>query len=78
MLVMSLATQAQVHLGLFRLTEEPAELNLPGARHAIDLLAMLLEKTKGNLTLEEKRLVENSVTELRFRYVQAAGSGASA
>jgi len=32
---------------------------------------MLHEKTRGNLTLEEQRLVENSLTELRFRYVQA-------
>jgi hypothetical protein len=41
------------------------------ARHSIDLLAMLHEKTRGNLTLEEQRLLENSLTELRFRYVQA-------
>ena len=41
------------------------------ARHSIDLLAILQSKTKGNLTLEEQRLLENSLTELRFRYVQA-------
>jgi len=35
---------------------------------------MLAEKTKGNLTLEEQRLIENSITELRFRYVQVAQS----
>jgi hypothetical protein len=33
---------------------------------------MLLEKTTGNLSLEEQRLLENSLTELRFRYVQVA------
>ena len=38
---------------------------------SIDLLAMLQGKTRGNLTLEEQRLLENSLTELRFRYVQA-------
>ena len=43
------------------------------ARHHIDLLAMLQEKTKGNLTLEEQRALDNSVTELRFRFVQAQG-----
>jgi hypothetical protein len=32
---------------------------------------MLKEKTQGNLTLEEQRLIENSLTELRFRYVRA-------
>ena len=35
------------------------------------MLGVLQEKTKGNLTLEEQRLLENSLTELRFRYVQA-------
>ena len=43
------------------------------ARHTIDLMAMLQEKTRGNLTLEEQRLLDNSLTLLRFRYVQAAG-----
>jgi len=42
------------------------------ARHAIDLLAVLMEKTKGNLILEEQRLLENSLTELRFRFVQVS------
>ncbi|HPQ15604.1 MAG TPA: DUF1844 domain-containing protein [Bryobacteraceae bacterium] len=42
------------------------------ARHYIDLLGVLQEKTRGNLTLEEQRYLENSLTELRFRYVQAA------
>jgi hypothetical protein len=51
--------------------EEPQKPNLAYAKHAIDLLGVLEEKTKGNLTLEEKRMLENSLTELRFRYVQA-------
>ena len=64
--------QAQVQLGLIDLggEDEGAEPNLPLARHSIDLLAMLGEKTKGNLTVEEQRLLENGLTELRFRYVQ--------
>jgi hypothetical protein len=33
---------------------------------------MLEQKTKGNLTVEEQRLIENGLTELRFRYVQVA------
>ena len=40
------------------------------ARHSIDMMNVLLEKTAGNLTLEEQRLLENSLTELRFRYIQ--------
>ena len=34
------------------------------------MLAMLAEKTRGNLSMEEQRLIENSLTELRFRFVQ--------
>ena len=52
--------------------EEKPEPDLPMARHTIDLMAILLEKTKGNLTLEEHRLLENSLTELRFRFVQVS------
>ena len=62
-----------MQLGLFQFgeaSEEPP--NLPAARHAIDLLAVIAEKTRGNLSLEEQRLVENSLTELRFRFVQVA------
>jgi len=73
-LVMSLRTQAEVQLGLLHLgtEEERPEPQLPLARHAIDLLAMLVEKTRGNLSLEEQRLLENSVTELRFQYVHVS------
>lgn len=61
-----------MQLGLVRTSaEEKPEVDLELARHTIDLMAMLLEKTKGNLTLEEHRLLENSLTMLRFRYVQA-------
>lgn len=72
-LVLSLKTQAEVHMGLLHFGSEqdrPAP-NFPIARHSIDLLAMVQEKTRGNITMEEQRLVENSLTELRFRFVQA-------
>jgi hypothetical protein len=36
------------------------------------MMGVLLEKTKGNLSLEEQRLLENSLTELRFRFVQVS------
>jgi hypothetical protein len=72
-LVASLGMQAQAHLGLYHFGEEkPPEPDLAMARHAIDLLAMLAEKTKGNLTIEEERELQNTLTELRFRYVQTA------
>jgi len=73
-LVFSLKTQAEMHLGLVSFGEEKPEApNLPAASHAIDMLAMIADKTRGNLTMEEQRLVENSLTELRFRYVQISG-----
>ncbi len=70
-LTLSLRTRAEVHLGLLGFAEgrRPAP-DFRRARHTIDLMAMLQEKTRGNLTTEEKRLLENSLTELRFRFVQ--------
>lgn len=74
-LVMSLRAQVELQLGLvhFGAEEERPEPKLPLARHAIDMLGMLAEKTHGNLALDEQRLIENTLTELRFLYVQASG-----
>ncbi len=72
-LILSLKAQTEMHLGMYHFGEEkdrPAP-DFRIARHTIDLMAMLQEKTRGNITLEEQRLVENAVTELRFRFVQA-------
>jgi uncharacterized protein DUF1844 len=72
-LVSSLMFEAQVEMGLLHFggEEDAPEPNMPRAKHSIDLLALLQDKTKGNLTLDEQRLLENGLTELRFRYVQA-------
>jgi hypothetical protein len=70
-LVLSLKMQAEMRMGLLPFGDEKdQDPDLPAARHAIDLLAMIAEKTKGNLSLEEQRLMENGLTELRFRFVQ--------
>jgi hypothetical protein len=71
-LVMSLKMQAEMHMGLMHFGEESErpEPNLPLARHFIDMLSILGEKTQGNLNMEEQRMLENSLTELRFRFVQ--------
>jgi hypothetical protein len=72
-LVYSLRLQTELNLGLLPFGA-PGEKPAPDfelARHNIDLLAMLQLKTKGNLTTEEQRELDNSVTELRFRFVQA-------
>lgn len=77
-LVFSLRTQAEMNMGLYNFggEEERGEPNLDMARHAIDLLGVIQEKTKGNLSLEEDRLLSNSLTELRFRFVQASSKAA--
>lgn len=69
LLVMSLGVQAQMELTAPNDDDAPPP-NLDMARHTIDLLAVLKEKTKGNLSLEESRRLDNTLTELRFRYVQ--------
>ena len=78
-LTISLRSQAELQLGLLHFGDEKdrPKPNLRLARHTIDLLAMLAEKTKGNLTLDEQRLLENSLTELRFRYIQTAEGAAN-
>jgi hypothetical protein len=78
-LTLSLRTQCELQLGLMHYGEgEKPEPDLMLARHTIDLMAMLLEKTKGNLSLEENRMLENSLTELRFRFVQVSDDVAKA
>ena len=48
------------------------EVQLPLARHAIDMLAMLRAKTDGNLSREEQALLDNALTQLRLNYVETA------
>jgi Domain of unknown function (DUF1844) len=71
--VMSLATTAAVHFGDI---EDPSvgktERNLPAARQMIELLAMLQEKTKGNLEPEEHQFLDPVLYELRMRFVSLA------
>jgi hypothetical protein len=79
-LVYSLRLQAELNLGLLplgELADEKPEPDFELARHNIDLLAMLQLKTRGNLTTEEQRALDNSITELRFRFVQVQTEAAS-
>ena len=78
-LVATFRFQVEMQLGMLHFGEEKdrPEPNLDLARHFIDMLAMLQEKTRGNLSLEEQRLLDNSITELRFRFVQTAGKPAT-
>lgn len=71
--IMSLNTSALVQLGEI---EEPEsgrkDVNLELARHTIDTIAMLKEKTTGNLDDEENRMIDNILCDLRMRYVRLA------
>ena len=72
--LLSLATSALFHLGLVADPEtgEAAPPNLPLARHTIDTLDLLKQKTEGNRTDEEDELLTNLLTELRMRFVDAS------
>jgi Domain of unknown function (DUF1844) len=71
--ILSLATTAAVHFGDIAdpNTGERAEPNLVAAAQMIELIAMLQERTKGNLIEPEERLVDDLLYELRLRFVQA-------
>ncbi|MFO8011735.1 MAG: DUF1844 domain-containing protein [Phycisphaerae bacterium] len=72
-LVQTLATQAAIFLSGERDPETGRPLrNLDLAKHNIDLLSVLEEKTRGNLADEEKRLLDRYLYELRMAYVSAA------
>jgi len=73
-LVFSLSTSALIQLGMIQdpNAKEPGK-NLPLAKQTIDLISMLKEKTKGNLTSEEEKLMDNILYDLKMRYVKAAG-----
>ena len=77
-LIISLASSAAVHFGDLGdpVTHEKQPMNLPAASHAIELLAILEEKTRGNLTKDEQQVLAQVLIELRMRYVQLAGAKA--
>jgi len=69
--ILSLGSSALFHMGeLDGPDGQPQQLDLPLAKHTIDVIAMLEEKTKGNLTPPEANLVESLLYDLRLRYVE--------
>ena len=65
-----LGVEAAMHLGLMEMQEgQRTPVDLEAARHMIDMIAMLKEKTKSNLTTEEEALLENVLADLRMQYV---------
>jgi len=75
-LILSLSTSVLVSLGELPdpLKNEKTK-NLPLAKQTIGIIEMLKEKTQGNLTEEEDRLISNLLFDLRLKYVQAAKQG---
>jgi hypothetical protein len=71
--VLSLSTSVLVSLGeLPDPLKNEENLNLPLAKQTIGLIEMLTEKTKGNLSEEEGRLINNILYDLRMKYVEKA------
>lgn len=72
--VLSINSSALVQLGLL---EDPADgqktKNILMAKQTIDLLAMLEEKTQGNLTSDEANILKNILYELRMLYIKEKG-----
>ena len=75
--ILSLGSSALIHLGDLEPPGEDAKRrDLPMAKHTIDLLTLLRQKTKSNLTPEEDKLLESLLYDLRLRYVEAVKAGA--
>jgi hypothetical protein len=74
--VLSLASSAAIHFGDLPdpVSGQQAEPNLDGASQMIEILSLLEQKTRGNLTAEERQLLEQVLYELRMRFVEATGS----
>ncbi len=74
-LVLSFATQAMINLGMTdEKTNKKEEKDLIAAQQNIDILSLLQEKTKGNLTKDETELLSNVLTHLKLSYVEASKS----
>jgi hypothetical protein len=73
-LISMLATQALFAMGLLQVKgQEERKPDLELAKYNIDMLGTLEEKTRGNLTDEEQKVLSNTLSELRMGYVQVAG-----
>jgi hypothetical protein len=69
--ILSLGSSALLHLGeLDQPDGKESQPDLPLAKHTIDIIGMLQDKTKGNLSPPEERLIESLLYDLRLRYVE--------
>ncbi|MFC1532794.1 DUF1844 domain-containing protein [Thermodesulfobacteriota bacterium] len=71
-LIFSLSSSAFLHIGDIADPQTgEKKKDLPMAKHSIDIIAMLKDKTKGNLTEEEQKFLDNILADLRLLYVKA-------
>ena len=73
--ILSLSASAEIHLGQLPPpgSDHPVPPNLNEATHLIEVIAMLKEKTIGNLDESEEQLIDAVLYDLRMRFVEAAG-----
>lgn len=72
-LIFSLASSAMMAMGDLADPDGKSHKDLPMAKQTIDLIGLLSEKTKGNLTEEEEQFLSFTLRDLRLRFVQARG-----
>lgn len=72
-LISMLTTQALFAMGVLKVEGQEKEPDLEMAKYNIDMLETLEEKTKGNLAEEEKKVLENTLSQVRMAYVKVAG-----
>jgi hypothetical protein len=68
---------ALIQMGAIRQDNDPPRVDIIGARQTIDSLAVLQEKTKGNLTDREKTLLQNVLFELRMAFIEITNAVAT-
>ncbi|MDP1824783.1 MAG: DUF1844 domain-containing protein [Archangium sp.] len=75
--VLGLASSALIHLGVHQNPETGViTVDLTLARQSIDVLALLREKTRGNLSAEEEQLFSSVLSDLRLRFVEKSNTKA--
>lgn len=70
--VISLANTALFQMGLVKAPDSEPYLDMNGARQTIDIIAMLEEKTRGNLTEQEEKLIKETLFQLRLAFVEVS------
>ena len=68
----TLASTALAQMGLLQDPNHPVPRDLRGARNSIDLLRVIKDKTEGNLTPEEQRVIDELLYTLQMNFVQAS------